>query len=237
MSQKESLKRKHFRLESARIQSVYAKRGDQSRYQHREPAHLFLLQELERQIVSLLQANRLSVQDQRILEVGCGSGYWLRQFVQWGAKPTKLAGIDLNPSMIANARACCANGITLKVGDASILPFFDESFDLVVQFVMFSSITDAEVRQTIAQEILRVTTTKGTILWYDFFVNNPFNDRVHGIRRAELDRLFPECQMDVRKVTLAPPITRRLARYSWLGCYLLERLRICNTFYLAVIQK
>jgi len=57
-----------------------------------------------------------------------------------------------------------------------------------------------------------------------------------GIRPAEIRELFPGCQIQFRKITLAPPIARKLAPVSWGLCYLLESLKIFNTHYLAAIR-
>lgn len=49
----------------------------------------------------------------------------------------------------------------------------------------------------------------------------------------------PRCLegVDLRRVSLAPPIARALARWSWLACELLEKLPFLRTRYLAAIVK
>lgn len=49
----------------------------------------------------------------------------------------------------------------------------------------------------------------------------------------------PRCLegVDLRRVSLAPPITRALAGWSWLACELLEKLPFLSTHYLAAIVK
>jgi hypothetical protein len=81
----------------------------------------------------------------------------------------------------------------------------------------------------------RVVRPGGLILWYDFWIN-PINPQTRGIRRAEIRALFHGSRYAFRRVTLAPPIARRLAKYSWAICLGLEHLRIFNTHYLAVIR-
>ena len=75
------------------------------------------------------------------------------------------------------------------------------------------------------------------ILWYDFHVNNPSNPDVKGVRKREIAELFPNCRIELWRVSLAPPIVRILAPHSLLACYILERLKIFNTHYLGVIRK
>jgi hypothetical protein len=89
----------------------------------------------------------------------------------------------------------------------------------------------------VAAEMLRVVKGAGLILWYDFHVNNPWNRDVHGIRRHEIHQLFPSCQIQLRRITLAPPLVRFLGPYSWLSCYLLSKIPWLCTHYLGVIRK
>jgi len=54
--------------------------------------------------------------------------------------------------------------------------------------------------------------------------------------------LFPNCLYEFHRITLAPPIARKLAPISWGLCLLLEGLKIFNiipfgdTHYLAAIR-
>jgi ubiquinone/menaquinone biosynthesis C-methylase UbiE len=45
-----------------------------------------MVQQRERRIVALLRRYGFAdLQSKTILEVGCGTGHWLREFVNWGA--------------------------------------------------------------------------------------------------------------------------------------------------------
>lgn len=227
-----------FELEEMRIKSAYALRQRLSLYSWFNPGYLFYIQELERRILSLIRAQGYDVlNDKKILEVGCGHGNWLREFIKWGASPNHMTGIDLLPDRIEKAQQLCPQGVSLRCGNASKLPFHDNSFDLVVQFTVFSSMLDADMKKELAREMIRVLRKGGRILWYDFFVNNPRNPDTKGIPKREIAQLFPDCRVELHKVSLIPPLSRMLAPYTWLGCYGLERLGIFNTHYLGVIQK
>ena len=224
--------------EETRIKSAYAKRCSGFIYSWFHSGHLFLLQGLERRVLALLRAQGwCSLSDKKILEIGCGDGYWLRECIKWGADPENIAGIDLLPDRTARAKRLCPQGVEIHCANAATLAFGDNSFDLVFQFTVFTSIFDFNMKQLMAQEMLRVVKEGGLIIWYDFYINNPYNPDVRGIRKHQIMELFPDCRMELHRVTLAPPVARFLAPYSWMACYALEQSRLLNTHYLGVIRK
>lgn len=229
------------REEAERIVEVYQRRSRsvlQGRYSFFEPSHLLRIQERERRVLKLIESQiGRHLEDKMILEVGCGSGYWLRQFVQWGAIPTNLAGVDLVPDRLAEARERCPAGVRLECRDASHLEFQDESFDIVLQSTAFSSILNDDVKAAVAREMLRVLRPDGFVLWYDFFINNLRNRDVRGIGKSELYRLFPDCSIYCERITLAPPLGRLLGRVSAFAYTLASGLRFVCTHYLALIRK
>jgi SAM-dependent methyltransferase len=171
-----------------------------------------------------------------LLEVGCGRGQWLATFEEFGVVRHNLAGIELDP----DRHEFCARrfvGADIRCGDAARLPWPDDSFDVAFQATVFTSILDHSLKQSIAGEMLRVLRPGGCVLWYDFFVNNPRNPHVRGISRREIQELFAGCTVRLRRVTLAPPLARRLAAVSWNVARLLESVRLFNTHYLAVIRR
>jgi hypothetical protein len=85
--------------------------------------------------------------------------------------------------------------------------------------------------------MVRVLKPGGVILWYDYFVSKPSNRDVRGIGRDEMNALFPDCYFDIKRSTLAPPIARALAPSSFLLCYLLEKIPLLKTHYLALIRR
>ena len=184
-------------------------------------------------IRALRQAGRFPLSGCKVLDAGCGSGSWLLEFAQWGAD--RLHGLDLDPGRLDIA-ARFLPGADLRCGDARTLPWPDESFDLVSQFTMFTSMLDADVKRSVAQDMLRVLKRDGVILWYDFRVNNPANRNVRGIEAAEIRSLFPGCDVTLTRTTLAPPLARRIVPVTWIGALMLERIPWLRTHYVAVIR-
>jgi ubiquinone/menaquinone biosynthesis C-methylase UbiE len=174
--------------------------------------------------------------NRRVLDIGCGSGAWLLEFAKWGASPRHLFGIDLDSERVRRADELLP-AAQLECGDARRLPWPDESMDITAQFTVFTSMLNADVRDAVAREMLRVTKQNGLILWYDFRVDNPSNANVRGIGRAQVRSLFPDCSFRFRQLTLVPPLARMLVRFSWPLAFILESLRFLDTHYLVAIRK
>ena len=222
--------------EAARIQQAYARR--EREYVWASVVHEFGNQERERKTLALLrQYECMPLNEKTILDVGCGSGTWMQQFIRWGARPENLTGIDLLGDRISRARQALPASVRLELGNAAAQPFAAESFDIVLQSTMFTSVLDRGIRHQIASEMLRVLKPDGFILWYDFLVNNPSNPDVQGVSKREISTLFNGCKFDLRRVTLVPPVTRWVAPRSWLLTYMLSHFPLFCTHYLGVITK
>jgi ubiquinone/menaquinone biosynthesis C-methylase UbiE len=70
---------------------------------------------------------------QQVLDVGCGTGVFLRLCADRGAA---VAGLDATESLLARARARVPEA-DLRLGDLQALPFADGAFDLVTGFTSF----------------------------------------------------------------------------------------------------
>ncbi len=207
------------------------------RYSRLKLDSLLRIQELERRILQLFRRKGISdLSQKKILEVGCGDGAWLRFLIQTGASPENLFGVDLLSRRIQDARRKCPEGMTLRCEDASQLSFDDESFDLLLVMTVFTSILDDHLRGLLAREMVRVLRREGSILWYDFHMNNPRNLDVRRVTHHEIRDLFPDCNVELHRVTLAPPLGRTVAHVPILY-WLLSSLPILRTHYLGWITR
>jgi SAM-dependent methyltransferase len=222
-----------------RLRAEYAERTRQmeksDRYSLFNPAHLYTTQQRQRVILKCLRRHSFyPLNEYRILELGCGSGGVLLDTLSFGATAHNLHGTELifERGRIAHN---VLPSLPLTCADGQNLPYAAHSFNLVMQFTVFSSILNDEVKANIAREMTRVTCPGGMILWYDFWLkaNNP---QTRGIRPAEIVLLFPNCTFEFHKITLAPPIARRLVSVSWIMCVILEKLSVFNTHYLVTIS-
>jgi len=227
------------RAEESRIKAVYQKRKRSiplDFYSLLRLHNLLRIQQLERKLVRLLSASRhQQMVDQRVLEVGCGCGLWLNTFLRLGALPENMAGVDVLEERIAEAEEMLPRGITLRCRSSEQLDFADASFDLVFQSMLFSSILDPQVRRQIAAEMLRVLAPGGMILWYDFFLDNPFNADVRGVKKKEIAEYFPGCRIALGTTTLAPPIARKISRNSPILHGLLSAMPFLRSHYFGSI--
>ena len=123
------------RIEEARIRAAYAKRhNDNVRYSCFNRAQLFMIQERERQILSSLQQHGFErLAKKSILEIGCGTGYWIREFIKWEARPENITGVDLLVDRVAEARQLCPPSVKVECRSAVDLAFPSATFDLVLQ--------------------------------------------------------------------------------------------------------
>jgi SAM-dependent methyltransferase len=176
-----------------------------------------------------------SLQGLHILEMGCGSGGVLLEYLTYAADPNTLFGLDLLPCRLQQAHQRLPH-LPLSCADGQRLPFPQHSFDLELQYTAFSSLLDHRLKRNIAAEMLRTLKPHGVILWYDFWLN-PTNPQTRGIRPKEIRECFPNCRVEFQRITLAPPIARRLVSLSWGLCLLLESLKVFNTHYLAAIRR
>ncbi len=224
--------------ELSRITAAYSRRPNHFRYTLFDLSNLLASHEREKKVLAAFVRHGCApLEKARILEVGCGTGFWLREFVRWGARPANIVGVDLLPERIAEAEVLCPAGITLRSQSATKLEFFADAFDLVLQSTVLTSIFEENIKMQIAHEMLRVLRPGGMIMWYDFTVNNPWNPDVRGIPRREIVRLFPGCRFEFERLTLAPPIGRQIAKLSPLLYRALSAIKVLDTHCLAIIQK
>ena len=108
---------------------------------------------------------------ERVLDVGCGSGYLLRLLASRCPGAAELAGVDAAPGMIKAAAASALSvpgreRLRFSVGVAEHLPFRDGSFDLVVSVTSFDHWSD---QQAGLAECHRVLVSGGHLVLVDQF--------------------------------------------------------------------
>jgi len=194
------------------------------RYSFLRPEVCLGVQERQRVMLQLLRQQGITnLAPLRLLEVGCGTGGNLLEFLRLGCAPQNLAGIELLPERYAQARHVLPAAVHLQQGDALLADVLHASQDVVLVSTVFSSVLDPDFQQRLAAALWQWLRPGGAVLWYDFTYNNPRNPDVRGVPLLRVRELFPQSRITARRVTLAPPLARALVRvhpglYSLFNC-------------------
>lgn len=209
------------------------KNNTSERFAFYQPEVVFFRHCAEWELAAFFRKTKiLDLSAKKFLDVGCGWGSWLLLFLSWGGRPENLCGIDLLPERVELARQRLPKS-EIALGRAESLPWPGDSFDLIFQFTVFSSVLSGPAREEIAKEIWRVLKPGGYFISFDFFISNPTNPNTVGIGKGELVRLFPKASFQFRRVGIFPPLARRLAPLSISLAQVLEKTRILSGHYLA----
>lgn len=199
------------------IRDAYARRapGD-LRYHPLNPAQLHALQERERVLAHLLCAHGWTdTASLRVAELGCGAGGNLLGLIRLGCSARLLTGVELLPERLALARQQLPAELRLLGGDARSAAIAAGSQQLVLMATLLSSVLDDGLQQQLADTAWSWLQPGGAILGYDFAVDNPANPDVRGVPVARWRQLFPQAvDVEVRRLTLAPPLARRLPGWA-----------------------
>jgi SAM-dependent methyltransferase len=194
----------------------------------------------ERQRAMLRLFARLGWQElatRRMLEVGCGAGENLLEFLRLGFLPRNLVGIEAQPDRFAQAMQFLPSGITLMQGDASLISLPDESEDIVYQSEVFSPLLDVPFQWRLAQTMWRWVRPGGGILWYDIAATRGAGGGRQGLSIARIRDLFPQGRVEYRRLTLLQPIARRVCRVHPMLYSCFNALPQLRTHVLAWIEK
>lgn len=219
-----------------RIQRAYARRT--RTYNPLTPWVYLSRQERERALIRWIHFAHLEpINNKRLVELGCGTGGNLIEFLRLGFLPYNLVGNDLLAERIKIASEMLPNAVTLLEGDASEVKLREESYDVVFQSMMCSSILDDALLERITRRMWLLAKQGGGILWYDFIYNNPKNQDVRGIPLRKIRFLFKESKIKYHKVTLAPPISRMVTRIHPIFYSIFNIIPLFRTHVLCWIEK
>jgi len=99
---------------------------------------------------------------ERVLDVACGTGVVARLSAERVGLGGAVAGMDINPAMLAVARSVPSTGATIEWQEANAesVPFADESFDVVVSSLGLQFVAD---RTSALREMRRVLAPGGRL--------------------------------------------------------------------------
>lgn len=227
--------------EALAVAQRYARREAGSLYSILRPEVAMSTQEWQREMLFMLGSvcgySDTDLGSLKLVDVGCGYGGHLLDFLRFGFAPQNLYGIELLPDRVLGARARLPDALKVHEGDASTAEVAPASQDVVFQSVVFSSLLDPEFQKELADRMWSWVRPGGGVLWYDFIYDNPSNPDVRGVGVRQLRSLFPGARITVRRVTLAPPISRRVCRIHPAAYHLFNLLPFLRTHVLCWIQK
>lgn len=120
----------------------------------------------------------------RILDVGCGTGRWLRRYGSIGYRAT---GVDATPGMLLLARQL-GTAVPLIAGEAHRLPFTDAAFDCVSDITVVQHIPHS-LQPSALGEMLRVLKPGGRLILLELL-------------RGKAAHIFPRAPQDwIRETT------------------------------------
>lgn len=166
-----------------------------------------------------------------VFEIGAGHGGNVEMLKNSGFSPDCIFLNELLPERIVHIKK---HHPSLKLYEGNIFDLHvAEKFDCIYQSTVFTSILNEGDRKRLAQIMWDLLNPGGIILWYDFIYNSPKNKSVKKVSVPEIKALFPHAKsFEVQKVTLAPPIGRRVGKL-----YNLFNIPVLRTHVLAAMQK
>lgn len=220
--------------EAEKIKGRYEKR--RNNYAGKNENAVFIenvIKERETVYSKILKEHFSETDKLKFIEIGAGEGANIDFFRSLKIKDENIVAAELLPERAATLHEKYPK-ITVSEGDALQLNF-ENSFDIVFQSLVFTSILDPDFKKKLAAKMWSMLKPGGIILWYDFKFNNPANTDVKGVGKNEIRSLFAELgEIDFYYVTLAPPVGRRIGKlYEFVNSV----FPFLRTHLIAVIKK
>ena len=148
-----------------------------------------------------------------VVELGCGWGRNLHQFVEMGIPARKIAGVDLIEHFISFGRSQNP-GFNIAVGDATRTDFGDSAFDIVLLHTVLSAITDRDVHAQLLREARRLVRPSGLVIVFDIADRYPVGRT--NVSGEEIVFIQPIPQASLCAIAAEAGLTMRTRRRSGL---------------------
>jgi ubiquinone/menaquinone biosynthesis C-methylase UbiE len=192
--------------------------------------------ELKNQIIKMLKEKKIEINNKKILDVGCASGNKVTMLIQIGFEESNIYGIDIREESVNKALMNFPSS-HFSTMDARRLLYPDDEFDFVNISTLYSSINSEKNRQKVTEELLRVLKSDGHIIYYDLRYYSPFNPNVRPMKTLNIEKLFYGLDLQKKRITLLPPLARRLGIFTNILYPILSKISFLNSHYLYIIKK
>jgi ubiquinone/menaquinone biosynthesis C-methylase UbiE len=168
-------------------------------------------------VIRALESTKTQPAITKVLDVGCGAGASLFNFIRMGYSPSNLTGLDIRGQELHRAAETFPN-VNFICGDAANMEFPSESFDIVIESKILTGRTGVseDLGRRIASEMLRVAKQHAFIILVDWRYKAPW-DRDHlALSQRRIATLFqvPSATKihQIFRGALVPPIGRLVSK-------------------------
>jgi SAM-dependent methyltransferase len=180
-------------------------------YYHHNPRH-------ERAFVRSLLAKNAVGRGSRLLDLGCGNGFYANAFASHGLRVT---AVDLSEAVIAYAKRTHPHAVQWIAGDAFALPF-DAEFDYAFChfFTFFNAADDPAEFADYGRAMMRYLRPGGT-LWFVWHTDltairlPPDRFSIMNYTIRQLEALFPDCEVGSYAIDGMARLPRYLGRFAY----------------------
>ena len=204
---------------------------------------LFQTLALDRAEIKALNFTDVEPETSRVLDVGCGGGGSLHNYLRLGFSPVNLFGTDILEKRIMEGKKRFPN-VNFSCDDASNMQFEDGFFDITTESTMFMQLTDIELSMKISKEMVRVTKQNGYIILKDWRYSDPRDSKYKALSKQRIKDIFltPNGgQVRVASVfdgPLVPPIGRMVSkRLSFLYFFIAAVVPLLVGLKVTVLKK
>ncbi len=122
---------------------------------------------LKKSFIKIINRNKLSLRKFiNIIDLGCGTGYWLREIANFKGSSKRLVGLDISKERIKYAKTI-NNNIKYIRNDICKIPFKNNSIDFVIAFDVFMFLINENDLIKSFSEIARILKNNGYFLFFD----------------------------------------------------------------------
>ncbi len=133
------------------------------------------LQKIFHIIFNRLRRLDVDISSLKILDIGCGGGYWTRNFAEITESPAGIEGMDLSPHRIHVATKMNP-GINYFLGDiVDLNPSEQSKFNFISAIDIFMFLNSEDEIKSALRNVNSLLVNKGVFVWYELYNKDHFS--------------------------------------------------------------